>query len=125
LLELLAPYPKIELVLSTDWCFKFGFVRARGALPLDGLRMRVAGATYDPEIENADVWPAVLRGLQVRRYAQRHKIVNWLAVDDRRDGFDGYRDRLVHCQTGVGLGDRAVVEVFKSRLAERFRGAPF
>ncbi|MGF6781183.1 HAD domain-containing protein [Paraburkholderia sp. GAS334] len=124
LLEMLAPYPKIELVLSTDWCFKFGFARARDALPLDGLRMRVTGATYEPECEDVAAWQDRQRGLQIAGFARRHKIADWLAVDDRRDGFHDYFDRLVHCQTDVGLGDRAVVEVLRSRLAERFSEAP-
>ncbi|MFT4063331.1 HAD domain-containing protein [Paraburkholderia sp.] len=124
LLELLEPYPQIEIVLSTDWCFRFGLERARDALPLAGLRQRVTGATYEAELEDSALWPARQRGVQILRYARRHNLVSWLAADDRRDGFQGNYDRLVHCQTESGLGDRAVVELFQSRLAERFGETP-
>ncbi|MBB5417065.1 HAD domain-containing protein [Paraburkholderia atlantica] len=124
LLELLEPYPHIEICLSTDWCFRFGFERARDALPLAGLRQRVTGATYEAEFVDAALWPTLQRGAQILRYVRRHGIVSWLAADDRRDGVHGYYDRLVHCQTEAGLGDRAVIELFQSRLAERFGGTP-
>jgi hypothetical protein len=120
LLELLEPYPKIEIVLSTDWCFRFGFERARDSLPLEGLRQRATGATYEAELEDSALWPARQRGVQILNYARRHNIASWLAADDRRDGFQGYHDRLIHCQTESGLGDPAVVELFRSRLPERF-----
>ena len=124
LLELLEPCPQIEIVLSTDWCLRFGFEHARDSIPLEGLRQRVTGATYEAELEDSALWLTRQRGVQILRYVRRHSIVSWLAVDDRLDGFQGYYDRLVHCQTDSGLGDRAVVELFSSRLAERFGGRP-
>ncbi|WP_446325870.1 HAD domain-containing protein [Burkholderia pseudomallei] len=123
LLELLEPYPQIEICLSTDWCFRFGFERAREALPLGGLRQRVTGTTYEEE-EDSTVWLARQRGVQILRYARRHNIASWLAADDRRDGFQGYHDRLIHCQTESALGDTAVVDLFRSRLRERFVEKP-
>ncbi|WP_230963419.1 HAD domain-containing protein [Burkholderia stagnalis] len=124
LLELLAPHPQIEIVLSTDWCFRFGLERARDSLPLGGLRQRVTGATYEAAFEDSTLWPSHQRGVQILRYVRRHNILSWLAADDRRDGFQGYYDQLVHCQTESGLGDRAVIELFRSRLAERFGETP-
>ncbi|WP_179258750.1 HAD domain-containing protein [Burkholderia aenigmatica] len=123
--ELLDPYPQIEIVLSTDWCFRFGLEHARHALPLESLRQRVADATYDLEHDDPALWPTQTRGSQILRYARRHNLVLWLAIDDRRDGFHGYRDRLIHCQTEAGLGDPVVIEYFRSRLRERFsRSSP-
>ncbi|AIP49936.1 HAD domain-containing protein [Burkholderia pseudomallei] len=124
LLELLGPYPQIEIVLSTDWCLRFGFEHARDSIPLEGLRQRVTGATYEAKLEDSALWPTRPRGVQILRYARRHNIGSWLAVDDRRDGFQGYYDRLIHCQTESGLCDPAVVELFRSRLAARFGEKP-
>lgn len=121
---LLDPYPEIEIVLSTDWCFKFGFEHARDSIPVEGLRVRVTGATYEAQLEDSARWPTRPRGAQILRYVRRHNIVSWLAVDDRRDGFQGYYDRLIHCQTESGLCDPAVVKLFRSRLAARFGEKP-
>ncbi|CAB3974539.1 MULTISPECIES: HAD domain-containing protein [Burkholderia] len=122
--ELLAPYPRIEIVLSTDWCSRFGFEHARRMLPLESLRQRVTDATYDVERDDSASWPTRPRGSQILRHVRRHNLVAWLAVDDRRDGFHGYHDRLIHCQTEAGLGDLAVIEYFRSRLHERFDENP-
>lgn len=121
---LLEPYPQVEIVLSTDWCLRFGFERARDSIPVEGLRQRVTGATYDTELEDSALWPTRQRGVQILRYVRRHNIVSWLAVDDRRDGFQGYSDRLIHCQTESGLSDSAVIALFRLRLAERFGDKP-
>ncbi|MGU7783273.1 HAD domain-containing protein [Burkholderia sp. PU8-34] len=51
--ELLRPYPYCQVVLSTDWCPRFGFERARAALPLASLRARVVDATFDAEHEDS------------------------------------------------------------------------
>jgi hypothetical protein len=121
---LLEPYPQLEIVLSTDWCRRFGFERARASIPVDALRQRVTGATHEATPVGSAAWPTDLRGAEVLRYVRRHRVVEWLAVDDRRDGFHGYLDRLIHCQTECGLGDEVVIELFRRRLAERFGEKP-
>jgi hypothetical protein len=120
LVELLEPYPKIEIVLSTDWSLRFGFEYARDSIPIESLRKRVTGATYEVDLDDSTLWPTRQRGGQILSYVRRHGIVCWLAVDDRRDGFQDCYDHLIHCQTDAGLGDRAVVELFRSRLAKQF-----
>lgn len=122
--ELLAPYPRIEIVLSTDWCFRFGFEHARRVLPLESLRQRVTDATYDAERYDSAQWPTRPRGSQILQYVQRYNLVAWLAVYDRRDGFHGHYDRLIHCQTEAGLGSPVVIEHFRSRLRELFHENP-
>ncbi|CAE6767815.1 hypothetical protein R70006_03802 [Paraburkholderia domus] len=116
---LLRCYPDVEVVLSSDWTFRFGVDFALNMLPDSILRQRTTGATYqgcDSELQ----WPRLSRGAQVRDYVRRHSLNRWLAVDDRKDGFERDRDRLIHCQTEVGLGDPAVFAVLRSRLRERF-----
>ncbi|MGY6126944.1 HAD domain-containing protein (plasmid) [Paraburkholderia strydomiana] len=70
------------------------------------------------------VWSVLPRGEQVLDYVSRNAPLRWLAVDDRTDGFEAHRHRLVHCQTEVGLGDSAVVELFRARLQQFFTAAP-
>jgi hypothetical protein len=118
--RLLRPYPALKLVLSTDWVPVFGVERALAALPLASLRERVIGATYDPgEVPiEPEAWRTLWRGVQVRGYLDRHPCKRWLALDDRKDGFERHRKHLVLCQEDVGLGDRDVQLLLAKRLAE-------
>ncbi|WP_248114038.1 HAD domain-containing protein [Ralstonia pseudosolanacearum] len=111
----LQPYPDVGIVLSTDWVGVLGFEGARDALPLASLRERVIGAT---RIDDCDE-PAsseLTHGEQIRRYVAKHRLRAWLAIDDRRDGFEPFPEQLVHCQRGVGLGDSDVQKMLARRL---------
>jgi HAD domain in Swiss Army Knife RNA repair proteins len=114
--NLLVPYPALRIVLSTSWVQALGFEPARDSLPLASLRARVVGATFNPEENLERAWRETPRGQQVRRHAERYGIKRWLAIDDMRAGFDGYETHLVHCQQGVGLGDKDVQRVLAERL---------
>ena len=114
--DLLSPYPDVEIILSSDWSLVFGTDATRNAMPSSGVRERIVGATSDGCIFDPRVWPVLPRGAQVLDYLARNKLRRWLAVDDRTDGFEAFRHRLIHCQTEVGLGDPAVVDQFRERL---------
>ncbi|MGF6507676.1 HAD domain-containing protein [Paraburkholderia sp. 32] len=122
--ELLSPYPEMEIVLSSDWSLVMGTEFTRNAIPSPRLRERIVGATFDGCTFNPLVWPVLTRGAQILDYVGRNAPLRWLAVDDRTDGFEAHRHRLVHCQTDVGLGDSAVVEQFRERLQQLVAGAP-
>ena len=122
--DLLGPYPDVEIVLSTDWSLVFGTELTRNAIPSLGLRNRIIGATFDGFTLDPIVWSVLPRGAQVLDYVRRNEPLRWLAVDDRADGFEAHRQRLVQCQTDVGLGDSAVVEQFRERLQQCFTDAP-
>ncbi|WP_425267432.1 HAD domain-containing protein [Cupriavidus lacunae] len=107
------PYPDVRIALSTDWVGAFGFEQARDALPR-WLREGVIGATCDENSDNPAFF-ALTRGAQVHRYVAQHSLRSWLAIDDRRDGFDPWPDQLVHCQPGVGLGDIEVQRLLAQR----------
>jgi hypothetical protein len=112
----LAPYRDVVIVLSTSWVEVLGFKETRARLPIASLRERVIDATYQPDSELAMRWSAMSRGQQVLEHVRRNGIKRWLAVDDMRAGFDGYETHLVHCQQGVGLGDKDVQRVLAERL---------
>lgn len=118
--KLLAPYPTVEVVLSSDWAYKFGVDYVRDRLPCESLRDRVTQATYQGCDFDERLWPMLKRGAQVLDYVRRHQLRHWLAIDDRRDGFDGHWERLVHCQSEYGLGDQAVVDLLRHRLRREF-----
>ncbi|CAG9187464.1 HAD domain-containing protein [Cupriavidus pinatubonensis] len=118
--QLLEPYSDVRMVLSTDWVQTFGFERARDALPLASLRARVIGTTYPADDTSALQFPTLTRGEQVLRYVAKHRLKSWLALDDRRDGFESCMLNLIHCQRGVGLGDRDVQRMLRERLYATF-----
>jgi hypothetical protein len=114
--DLLCPYPDVEIVLSSDWSLVLGTDFTRNAIPSARIRDRIVGATFDGSMVDPIVWTILSRGEQVLDYVSRNSPMRWLAVDDRKDGFEAYRQRLVNCQTDVGLGDSAVVQQFRERM---------
>ncbi|WP_207000778.1 HAD domain-containing protein [Trinickia mobilis] len=118
--DLLRPYPDTGIVFSTDWAYRFGVDYTREMLPSQFLRERVTGATYQGCLFDERFWPMLSRGEQVLDYVRRHSLRQWLAIDDRRDGFEGHWQRLVHCQSESGLGDIAVIELLRRRLRQEF-----
>lgn len=118
----LSAYPEMEVVLSSDWAFRFGADYTRSQLPSPSLRARVIGATYQGCEFDEQLWPMLSRGAQVLDYVRRQRCeaLEWIAIDDRTDGFESCRERLVHCQSECALGDPAVVELLRLRLREFF-----
>jgi hypothetical protein len=116
----LRPYPSLRIVLSTSWVEALGYTVARDRLPSEPLRSRVIGATCYPQTADMQIWSTISRGRQILRYVRRHRLKHWLALDDMREGFEGTESHLVHCQPGVGLGDKDVQAVFASRLESMF-----
>ncbi|MGY6121550.1 BPSL0761 family protein (plasmid) [Paraburkholderia strydomiana] len=114
--QLLGPYPALAIVLSSSWVEVLGYDFTVAQLPSDSLRARVRGATFEKEDAVDEGWAALPRGTQVLRFVKRHRLHRWLAIDDVRSGFDGYEGRVVHCQVGVGLGDKDVQQVLARRL---------
>ncbi|CAM2153094.1 FCP1 homology domain-containing protein [Pararobbsia alpina] len=119
--DVLRPFPAIEVVFSSDWAFRFGAAQTRRMLPSESLQNRVTGATFEGCEFNEQFWPMLKRGEQVLDYVRRHSLVEWLAIDDRKDGFESCMDRLVLCQAEVGLGDDAVVTRLRNKLSEMSR----
>lgn len=120
LVELLSCYPDVEVVLSSDWAYRFGVDATRNMLPDSSLRKRVTAATYQGSEFDEVLWPILSRGGQVLDYVRRHSLLHWLAIDDRPDGFAAHRERLVHCQSDYGLGDADVVQLLRCRLRRFF-----
>lgn len=119
--KLVRPYPTLQIVLSTSWVEVLGFDEARAQLPIASLRARVVDCTYHPNSEFVASWSTMPRGQQVLRHVRRHGIQRWLAIDDMRAGFEGNEAHLIHCQQGVGLGDKDVQGLFAKKLTTMFR----
>lgn len=112
LIDALASHPEVRIVLSTSWAREFGFTRARRYLPA-GLRSRVIGATWHSAMANDDEfrplgretwWDQATRYEQIKRWAKRASVQDWIAIDDQPEGWEKIdRDRLVLTDSSHGL----------------------
>lgn len=113
LVDALASYPDVKIVLSTAWVRGLGFDRAKGYLPV-ALQARIIGATYHSSFERLTEdqlgfnWAKLTRHEQIFLHAARHDITNWFAIDDdHRDWPDIQFDQLVPTIGTRGLSDPA------------------
>lgn len=114
LIEALAPYPQIKIVLSTSWVRVRGFERARDALP-EALRRRVIGATWHSAMIRSTHnglklpscwWDEASRYQQIARYAERAGIKRWIAVDDHGEEWAAEdRSKLILTNPDRGIAD--------------------
>jgi hypothetical protein len=116
LASLLQPFAT-EIVISSDWVSVVGFKAARDALPSAWLRERVVGTSQFRDCD-VNAFRKLPRGVQVQRYVKAHRLIRWLAIDDRADGFENCRDKLIRCQESVGLGDVDVQQLLSVRLSK-------
>jgi hypothetical protein len=122
LVEALARYPEVRIVLSTSWVRNLGFDRARKRLP-DALKARVVGATWHSSMAKGwadqDQWDQGSRHDQILRYAARANLSEWLALDD--DSVDWkaqHHWNLVQTDPGKGLSDRRVITTLHAKLEQ-------
>ncbi|BAL23496.1 HAD domain-containing protein [Azoarcus sp. KH32C] len=100
--SLIAPYPELQIVLSTSWVPVFGFDNALVRLP-DALQRRVVGATW--HLHDPGRWRYLTRFEQILGDVQQHRHHRWLAVDDDGIGWpDEARANLVLTDSLLGLG---------------------
>ena len=81
--ELLAPYPEVNIILSTSWVRVYSYSRALERLSPQ-LRQRVVGATWHSEMSEQN-FLLKSRGLQVWEDVARRRPRDWLALDDDAD----------------------------------------
>lgn len=104
LAEVLRPYPKIEIVLSTSWARVFGYERAAQFLPHE-LSRKVVGGTFDLTM-SGPAFDTLARGEQIVADALRRGCKRWIALDDdalkwpRR-----YLPQLLRTKPALGLQD--------------------
>jgi hypothetical protein len=120
LIEALAPFPEIQLVLSSSWCRTPGYGKTMKRLPL-ALRERFIGGTFHKQIHGADAWVLkqfleLPRGSQVLNDVERRKPFQWLALDDDDDWPESGRAHLIKCDGATGLSDQLVRAALKSML---------
>ncbi|WNO03973.1 HAD domain-containing protein [Rhodoferax mekongensis] len=119
--QLLEPYPKVSIVLSTTWSRRYGPYRAGKNLG-HKLSPRVIGATFHSRM-NPEEFDNKLRGVQVYEDVLRRKPAQWLALDDDTEGWPGeVRDRYIRTHLTDGISDSSVLSAIKERFKKYFGG---
>jgi hypothetical protein len=122
LVEILSPYPEIEIVLSTGWVRVKGFGYSVKKLPIE-LRQRVVEATWHSNFkldeELVSWWlNDASRYHQIASDVRRRKPSTWLAIDDDADGWPQHlRDQLIQCDPEIGLGSPDIRRQLETCLA--------
>lgn len=116
--DLLAPYPDLQIVLSTTWVRALGFKEAKFELS-PSLRDRVIGSIFlHPAIVMAE-FDTMSRGMQILADVKRRKPTKWFALDDDAYGWPArHKENLIQTDALLGLSDPAVQEKVRRKLAE-------
>ncbi|MEN5181067.1 HAD domain-containing protein [Comamonas testosteroni] len=119
LIEALAPYPDVAIVLSTSWVRVLGYARAKSCLPL-ALSGKVIGAVFHSRMSKHE-FDAMPRGAQVLADATRRGVNRWLALDDDDEGWlSAARAHLVLTDGDAGLAAPGAKEAFIQKLRAQF-----
>ncbi|WEE75567.1 hypothetical protein LZ683_15435 [Comamonas testosteroni] len=118
LVEALAPYPEVAIVLSTSWVRVLSYSQAKAYLP-DALRSRVIGATFHSAMNKFE-FDAMTRGAQVLADATRREVTGWVALDDDDEGWVGpVSKHLVLTNGHKGLSAPDTVAELSDKLREQ------
>lgn len=119
LVELLLPYPDVQIVLSTSWVRWRGYTHARDRLPIE-LARRCVGATFHRHM-NRDAFLQLSRGFQIWLDVERRSPSTWLAIDDDHSDWPNWcRDHLVRSDGEWGIRHPEVHLALKTALASTF-----
>ena len=115
--RMLAPYPQVQIVLSTSWVRRYGYARSTKQLR-PSLRARVIGATFHSRMNKLD-FAEMPRGMQVWEDVLKRRPRAWLALDDDWvDWPEWCFDHYVKTHAREGLSDAAVLEKFARKLQQ-------
>lgn len=116
LTQQLAPFPEVQLVLSTSWAVRYGVTNAAKRLPHE-LQARVIGGTFDAQHMRKDEFQHLPRGQQVFEDVLRRQPRNWLALDGNGEGWPtAHQQRFVQTHMYEGISDPDVLATFKQKL---------
>lgn len=116
LAELLAPYPAVQIVLSTSWALRYGVTAAAKRLP-GALQGRVIGGTFHNRFMNKQEFLDTHRGQQVGADVYRRQPSDWLALDDDEEGWHpSHLSHFVQTHQYEGISDPEVLATIKQKL---------
>ncbi|GAA4017401.1 HAD domain-containing protein [Actimicrobium antarcticum] len=115
--DLLAPYPDVQIVLSTSWVRAVSFDTAKYDLS-PTLQSRVIGSTFHHPGLLQTAFDTMPRGMQILGDVERRKPASWFAIDDDAFGWPAaHRSRLVETRGDLGLSDPAAQDAVRAMLA--------
>lgn len=113
--QLLAPYPAVQIVLSTSWVRRYGMTKS--AKYLGPLRERVIGTTFHSSMDE-ELFSEMPRGLQVWSDVVRRRPAKWLALDDVDDGWPAEaQGNFLKTDNVLGISESSVLATLKVKLA--------
>lgn len=117
LASLLAPFPQIEIVLSSSWVLQYGLTGAAKRLP-EKLQRRVIGGTFHSRHMQRDAFQfEKLRGEQVYEDVLRRRPRDWIALDDSVEGWPSEAvGHFIQTNPEEGISDPKVLFEIKERL---------
>lgn len=114
--HILAPYPAVQIVLSTTWARVYGYSRSAKRLP-PALKSRVIGATFHSNMDEAN-FTAEPRGMQVWNDVLRRKPKDWIALDDDFLDWPAWcLDKYVRTHEMEGISEPSVEAELRQKLA--------
>ncbi|MEX3984065.1 HAD domain-containing protein [Paraburkholderia sp. EG287A] len=124
LVDLLAPYPEVVLVLTTSWLMTLNAREVASRLPLELVR-RVVGTTRDIKPRLSYLLNGTARTYVIASYAYGASLTKWLAIDDSVFGAEGFgrepgelSHHFVLLDSAQGLGDPGAQQRVKQWLRE-------
>ncbi|QGZ62389.1 HAD domain-containing protein [Paraburkholderia acidisoli] len=81
LADILEPYPRVEIVLTSAWMYWLSLDQMVTYLP-SGLARRVVGTTLEYKPRFGYLKDGTAKTYVIRSYVIGKKLVNWLAIDD-------------------------------------------
>ncbi len=121
--RMLAPFPGVQIVLSTSWVRQYGCAKSGKNLS-PGLRSRVVGATFH-SMMNEQAFAELPRGVQVMNDVRRRQPLRWLALDDDYQQWPSESlANLVRTHEHFGLSEPGVLEEFETKLRAMCAGTP-
>lgn len=116
LVEVLAPFPTVQIVLSTSWQLQYGFSASKKRLP-PTLQERVVGGTFHKRHMRKSEFFEIPRGEQVVEDVMRRRPAGWLALDDNYEGWPKeHMHRWIQTDPYEGISDPAVLANLKEKL---------
>lgn len=111
LAEMLAPYPDVQIVLTTKWVRTLSLEQVASFLPA-ALASRVVGTTAGIKARFGYIKSGIDRTYVIRSYVFEKRLKNWLAIDDSvygaldlRTDFLDLTEHLVLLDPKKGIGD--------------------
>lgn len=115
LVDLLAPYPDVDIVLSTRWAENHGLVTAISYLP-EPLQRRVVGTTY--EFKSDPLKPVLLTKFdRIMYYVTCRRVDFWLALHHDDGGWPvAFKTHLVWSHPHLGIGEKKTRDDLKDKV---------